>query len=74
MPKNSGLGRGLDELLEDNAPTVRSVSAGKPLVEKKEVRPTRELGDMSSLYSKGPRSLYETPHKNKSVKANFKKK
>ena len=69
--KPSGLGRGLGDLLEDNAPVIRqggqgsavrigSVSASSPSsVETKPSTPA-------------PKPLYAEVHKNKSLKANFK--
>ena len=71
--KASGLGKGLEELLEDNNLTSRST--GRPLVivkseaaEEKTVKtPT------SNLYGNTPKSLYDTKPRTKSVKSNFKK-
>ena len=71
--KTSGLGKGLDELLEDNNPTTRTNV--KPLVVSK-----CEVGNGSSskrtsvdLYGSTTKTLYDTKPKTKSVKSNFKK-
>ena len=72
--KPMGLGRGLDELLDDNTPTTRE-HRGKPLVEPKgEFRkgPTNER--VSTLYGNTTKTLYETKPRTKSVKSNFKTK
>lgn len=70
--KPSGLGRGLDELLDDNTPSLRE-NKGKPLVEArgdvKEIKKT----PVTSLYDTTPKSLYDTKPRTKSVKANYKK-
>ena len=67
--KPSGLGRGLGELLEDNTPDLRenrgSVSVRK---EGESIRIT-PLGSAEVT----TKTLFETKHKNRSVKANFKK-
>ena len=79
--KPSGLGRGLDDLLEDNAMSKRPAKTGtKPLVEPKKeavavkpVAPTVNSADKpSSVYDIKPKALYETKPKTKSLKANFK--
>ena len=67
--KLSGLGRGLGDLLEDNTPDVRE-GRSKVTVE--------TTGDVIKITPEGsaggtPKSLFETPKKNKSVKANFRK-
>jgi hypothetical protein len=67
--KPSGLGRGLGELLDDNAPDVRE---GKNKVT------VKTEGDVIKITPEGStaptqKSLFETPKKNKSVKANFRK-
>ena len=71
MAKNkpSGLGRGLGELLDDNTPDIRE-SRNNVIV--------KTEGDVIRITPEGsstpaPKSLFETPKKNKSVKANFKK-
>lgn len=72
--KASGLGRGLDELLEDNKPTRRT---SKPLVESRgDVKPsqapvpTNEA--VNTVYEVKTKPLYDTKPKTKSLKANFK--
>ena len=67
--KPSGLGRGLGDLLDDNTPDVRE-SRGKVTV--------KTEGDVIKITPEGtttgtPKALFETPKKNKSVKANFRK-
>ena len=67
--KPAGLGRGLGELLDDNAPelpinksTVVIKTDGQPIrITPKGTMPIE------------PKSLYESKPKNRSVKANFKK-
>lgn len=68
--KTAGLGRGLDELLSDNSPSVR---AQAPTVVIRTEKPTNTEFTKSDLYGTGTKTLYTTPHKNRSVKANFKK-
>ena len=67
--KLSGLGRGLGDLLEDNTPDV-SEGRSKVTVETN--------GDIIKITPEGsangsPKALFETPKKNKSLKANFRK-
>ena len=67
--KPSGLGRGLGELLDDNTPDVRE---GRSKVT------VKNDGDTITITPEGSanvptRALFETPKKNKSVKANFRK-
>lgn len=77
MPKKpSGLGKGLDELLEDNSPSARtSQNTGKPLVVAKgEVSFTDQKRNATvSIYGNTPKSLYDTKPRTNSVKSNFKK-
>ena len=66
--KPSGLGRGLGELLDDNTPDIRE---GRSKVT------VKADGDFIKITPEGsanaqPKALFETPRKNKSVKANFK--
>lgn len=68
--KSAGLGRGLDELLSDNSPSVR---ANNTTVIIRTERPADTKFTNSDLYGTGTKSLYEPQHKNRSVKANFKK-
>lgn len=70
--KPSGLGRGLDDLLEDNSMTLRE-NKGKPLVESKGEVKTQVSPSVSSLYGNTPKSLYDTKLRTRSVKSNFKK-
>ncbi len=71
--KPSGLGRGLEELLDDNAPTLRE-SKGKPMVEAKgEVTKSPSDIRVNTLYGNTAKTLYDTKPKTKSVKSNFKK-
>lgn len=73
MPKKpSGLGRGLDDLLEDNSMTLRE-NRGKPLVEAKGEVKTQASPSVSSLYGNTQKSLYDTKPRTRSVKSNFKK-
>jgi hypothetical protein len=67
--KLSGLGRGLGDLLEDNTPDVRE-GRSKVTVETN--------GDIIKITPEGsangsPKALFETPKKNKSLEANFRK-
>ena len=67
--KPSGLGRGLGELLDDNTPDVRE---GRSKVT------VKTEGDIINITPEGsncsqPKALFETPKKNKSLKANFRK-
>lgn len=72
--KPSGLGRGLDELLNDNTMSLRE-NKGKPLVEVRgEVKETQKnTTPITSLYDTTPKPLYDTKPRTKSVKSNFKK-
>ncbi|MBO7302578.1 MAG: hypothetical protein J6U68_00145 [Clostridia bacterium] len=68
--KPSGLGRGLGELLDDNTPDIREGRSKVTVLTEGDVikitpEKTTEIG--------APKALFETPKKNKSVKANFKK-
>ena len=73
MPKKpSGLGRGLDDLLDDNTLSLRE-KKGKPLVEAKGEAVERKVTPISSLYDTTPKSLYDTKPRTKSVKSNYKK-
>ena len=74
--KASGLGKGLDELLEDNHPTARtSAGTGKPLVVAKGEVATDQTkkNTAASLYGNTTKTLYDTKPRTKSVKSNFKK-
>ncbi len=71
--KSSGLGKGLDELLEDNNPTTRTNV--KPLVVSKGEVAAESAKKRTSvdLYGSTTKTLYDTKPKTKSVKSNFKK-
>lgn len=67
--KPSGLGRGLGELLYDNTPDI---------IEGRGSASIRKEGESIRITPAGSttvttKSLFETKHKNKSVKSNFKK-
>ena len=69
VKKPSGLGRGLGDLLEDNTPDLRE-NRGSVTV--------RREGESIRITPAGSteiktKELFETKHKNRSVKANFKK-
>ena len=72
--KNSGLGRGLDDLLDDNVPTKR---ASRPLVIPKGEVPSAQTTTKSaintSIFDTKTKTLYETKPRTRSVKSNFKK-
>ena len=70
--KPSGLGRGLDDLLEDNSMTLRE-NRGKPLVESKGEVKTQVPPHVETLYGNTQKSLYDTKPRTRSVKSNFKK-
>ncbi len=71
--KPSGLGRGLDDLLDDNTPSLRE-NKGRPMVESRgEVQKTPTPDRVSTLYGTTSKSLYDTKPRTKSVKSNFKK-
>ena len=73
--KPSGLGRGLDELLDDNTPSLRE-NKGKPLVEARgEVSSDKQKSTASTatLYGNTTKSLFDTKPRTKSVRSNFKK-
>ena len=80
--KMSGLGRGLGDLFEDNAPEVRQ---GQGSVVRQDGGPIgvtpppvvstvtiKQSEQKEIFYSSTPKSLYEERPKNKSLKANFK--
>ena len=69
--KLSGLGRSLGELLEDNTPQIRSGKGSASLRQGNEtirIAPSEETPTAPTE----TKSLYETKHKNRSVRANFK--
>ena len=65
--KPSGLGRGLGDLLDDNTPDIRE---GRSKVTVKTegdvIKITPEVSNTDT-----PKALFETPKRNKSLKANF---
>lgn len=66
--KPSGLGRGLGELLDDNTPEIREArSKVKVETEGDVIKITPETTNSGPM----PKALFESPKKNKSVKANF---
>ena len=72
--KPTGLGKGLEELLEDNNPSTRVSATGRPLVVAKgEAVSDSGKTTVSSLYGNTTKSLYDTKPRTKSVKSNFKK-
>lgn len=73
--KMSGLGKGLDELLEDNHPSSRTSTSGQPLVVAKgDANAGKASKDtVSSIYGNTTKTLYDTKPRTKSVKSNFKK-
>ena len=74
--KTSGLGRGLGDLLEDNTPEIRSGGSVVRQKTEEDVQPTLNpvATPTPNLYTNiPPKSLYEEKHKNKSLKANFRK-
>ena len=71
--KPSGLGRGLDELLDDNAPTTTK-RVGRPLVEPKgEATKSAPVEVNGTVYEVKTKTLYNTKPKTNSLKSNFKK-
>ena len=65
----------IDELLDDNTPSLRE-NKGKPLVEARgEVTPTQQKTTVSTstLYGNTTKSLFDTKPRTKSVRSNFKK-
>ena len=70
--KPSGLGRGLEDLLDDNTPSLRE-NNGKPLVEAKGGAVEVKTVPVTSLYDTTPKSLFDTKPRTRSVKSNFKK-
>ncbi len=67
--KPSGLGRGLGELLDDNTPDLRS---GRGNVTVRKEGESIRITPAGSAEVK-TKALFETKHKNRSVKSNFKK-
>lgn len=69
VKKPSGLGRGLGDLLEDNTPDLRENRASVTVRKEGESIRITPVGS-TEIKTK---VLFETKHKNRSVKANFKK-
>jgi hypothetical protein len=72
--KPTGLGRGLDELLDDNLPT-KKIGAQPLVVSKGEATESKTESAKnvnSTIYQAKTRSLYETKPRTNSVKSNFK--
>ena len=69
--KPSGLGRSLGDLLEDNTPQLRN---GKGSASLRQGEETIHIAPSASAPNpqREVKSLYETKHKNRSVRANFK--
>lgn len=67
--KPSGLGRGLGDLLDDNTPDLRE---GRGSVTVRKEGESIRITPTGSTEIK-TKELFETKHKNRSVKANFKK-
>lgn len=67
--KPSGLGRGLGELLDDNTPDLREDRGSVSIKHEKDTIRITPLGSAEIK----PKDLFEPQHKNRSVKANFKK-
>lgn len=67
--KPAGLGRGLGDLLEDNTPEIQTNKS--TVVINNDGKPIRITPKGSAPIE--PKALYEQKHKNRSVKANFKK-
>ena len=68
--KPSGLGRGLGELLDDNTPDIRE--SHTPSVTVRKEGESIIITPVGSTEIK-TKNLFETKHKNRSVKSNFKK-
>lgn len=65
--KPSGLGRGLGDLLDDNTPDVREGRSKVTVqTEGDVIKITPEVSQTGA-----PKALFETPKRNKSLKANF---
>ena len=69
--KPSGLGRSLGELLEDNTPQIRSEKGSASLRQGEEIIRIAPTAEKPAPVAE-TKSLYETKHKNRSVRANFK--
>ena len=70
--KPSGLGRGLGELLEDNAPAFRQGQGSAIRIETKPSPSANPSKPVTPISTPAPKPLYAEIHKNKSLKANFK--
>ena len=67
--KPSGLGRGLGDLLDDNTPDIRADRSSVTMKNEGNSIRITPIGSAEVT----PKTLFETQHKNRSVKANFKK-
>ena len=67
--KPSGLGRGLGDLLEDNAPTIRS---GGTVIKTGENGSIHITPPPQTASEQKPKGLYDDLPKNRSIKSNFK--
>lgn len=63
--KPSGLGRGLEDLLEDNTPSLRSQKPSV-VIRKESEAPKQPLPN--TLYTRTEKPLFETKPRNKSLK------
>ena len=63
--KPSGLGRGLEDLLEDNTPSLRSQ---KPSVVLRKPSEAPKQSLPNTLYERTEKPLFETKPRNKSLK------
>ena len=65
--KPAGLGRGLGDLLDDNTPDMREARTKVTVkTEGDVIKITPETSNVEA-----PKALFETPKRNKSLKANF---
>ena len=67
--KPSGLGRGLGEMLDDNTPDIRGEHGSVTIRKEGESIRVTPAGSTEIKI----KTLFETKHKNRSVKSNFKK-
>ena len=66
--KPSGLGRGLGDLLDDNTPDAREARSKVTVKTEGDVI---KITPESTTKMETPKALFETPKRNKSLKANF---
>lgn len=67
--KPSGLGRGLGEMLDENTPDIRAEHSNVTIRKEGESIRVTPVGS-TEIKTK---TLFETKHKNRSVKSNFKR-